>query len=120
MTTFSGSGNGYFRNEELGDGPTRVIRVHNNLLAVGPSTTSGTVWFFDYSGHSTGWTFGSNLYWDAGRGMAVITSDSARIAADPKFTSISHTRAKPLVCANELRPRRTQTKRQEAASSANW
>ena len=50
---------------------------------------SVAVWFFDYSGHSTGWTFGSNLYWDAGRGMAVITSDSARIAADPKFTNAS-------------------------------
>ncbi len=83
MTTNSGSGNGYFRNEDQGRG---AIRIYNNLLAIGPRTVAGTDWFFDYSNQSAGWTFKNNLYADAGRGMAVPVMDTAKVtASDPQF-----------------------------------
>ena len=41
---------------------------------------------FDYSGSSDGWTFGDNLYWDAGRGVA-LPADPAALSGDPKFTN---------------------------------
>jgi len=84
MVSNSGSGNGYFRNEGKGSG---AIRVYDNLLAFGSSTVSGTGWFYDYSGSSSGWTFKSNLYWDLGRGASVPSTDTAKVTADPKFTN---------------------------------
>jgi hypothetical protein len=84
MTSNSGSGNGYFRNEDQGVG---AIRIYNNLLAIGPQTITGTSWFFDYSGKSSGWSFKNNLYWDAGRGLSVPSSDTAKVVGDPQFVN---------------------------------
>jgi hypothetical protein len=84
MVSNSGSGNGYFRNEGRGSG---AIRVFDNLLAFGASTIGGTSWFYDYSGSSAGWTFKNNLYWDAGRGVAAPSSDTAKVSGDPKFVN---------------------------------
>jgi len=83
MVSNSGSGNGYFRNEWFGSG---AIRIYNNVLSQGASTVAGTQWFFDYSGTSSGWTFKNNLYWDAGRGVA-LPADPAALRGDPKFTN---------------------------------
>lgn len=84
MTSNSGTGNGYFRNEWNGSGS---IRIYDNLLAIGASTVSGTTWFYDYSASSSGWVFRNNLYWDAGRGLPAFTADTTRIVGDPKFTN---------------------------------
>jgi hypothetical protein len=87
MVSNSGSGNGYFRNEDRGVGS---VRIFNNLLAIGPRTVNsgdGFQWFFDYSGNSGGWSFKNNLYWDAGRGVATPAADGAKVVGDPKFTN---------------------------------
>jgi len=84
MVSNSGSGNGYFRNEGKGSG---AIRVYDNLLAFGSSTVSGTDWFYDYSGTSSGWTFRSNLYWDLGRGVGTAPGDTTGVSGDPRFTN---------------------------------
>ncbi len=86
MVSFSGSGNGYFRNEGLGAAP-RVIRVYDNLLSIGPATIAGTTWFSDQSGSSGGWSFRNNLYWDAGRGLPGFTADTSRVIGDPRFVN---------------------------------
>ena len=83
MVSNSGSGNGYFRNEWFGSG---AIRIYNNVLSQGASTVAGTRWFFDYSGTSSGWTFRNNLYWDAGRGVA-LPADPAALSGDPRFAN---------------------------------
>jgi hypothetical protein len=87
MTTNSGSGNGYFRNEWNGN--SGAIRAYNNLLAIGANTVSGTTWFFDYSGKSSAWAFRNNLYWDNGRGLPAFTADPTRVVGDPKFTNVT-------------------------------
>jgi len=84
MVSDSGTGNGYFRNEDQGRG---AIRVYDNVLALGPNTTADTQWFYDYSGDSGGWLFSNNLYWDSGRNVPPIASDGAAVAADPQFVS---------------------------------
>ena len=83
MVSNSGTGNGYFRNEWFGTG---AIRIYDNVLSQGAGTVAGTRWFFDYSGTSSGWTFRNNLYWDAGRGVA-LPADPAALSGDPKFTN---------------------------------
>jgi hypothetical protein len=84
MVSNSGSGNGYFRNEGKGSG---AIRVYDNLLAFGTGTIGGTSWFYDYSGTSSGWAFKNNLYWDAGKGAAAPSSDTAKVSGDPLFSN---------------------------------
>ncbi len=86
MVSNSGSGNGYFRNEGNGSG---AIRIVNNLLAFGANTVTGTDWFYDYSGTSSGWSFKNNLYWDLGRGVTP-PSDSAKVLGDPKFVDAAN------------------------------
>jgi hypothetical protein len=88
MTTDSGTGDGYFRNEWQGN--SGAVRVMNNLLAVGPRTVNSTEWFFDYSGTSGAWQFANNLYWDAGLGVPALTADAAAVIADPKFTDAAN------------------------------
>ena len=80
MTAPSGTGAGYFRNEYKGSG---AIRIYDNLLVQTAATTSGTQWFYDYSGTSSGWTFRDNLYW----GATALGSDSSAVSGDPVFTN---------------------------------
>lgn len=84
MVSNSGSGNGFFRNEWNGSGN---IRIYNNILSFGGKTVSGTNWFYDYSGSSSGWTFKNNLYWDMNRGVAAPSSDTSKVVGDPMFTN---------------------------------
>jgi hypothetical protein len=61
------------------------VRILDNLLALGPDTVTGTGWFFDTSGTSSGWSFSGNLYFDAGRGVAAVASDALGGTGDPHF-----------------------------------
>lgn len=82
MTSNSGGGNGYFRNEGQGDGE---VRVYNNVLAIGSQTIGGTRWVVDAGSASARWRFADNLYWDAGRGVKPPSDDAMKVAADPQF-----------------------------------
>jgi hypothetical protein len=83
MTSVSGTGDGYCRNEGLSNGS---VRVQANVLAFGAATVSDTAWFADFSGNSNGWSFRDNLYWDAGRGVPPPAGDTLAVSGDPKFT----------------------------------
>jgi hypothetical protein len=82
MTSDTGT-NAYFRNEGHSAGAVRIL---NNLLAFGPHTHEDTVWFNDRWGDSTGWVFGNNLYWPAGRRLAPQRGDGLPVEGDPRFS----------------------------------
>jgi hypothetical protein len=75
---------GMFYNDYKGDAP-RVIRVYDNIMAFGPRTKAGNVWFVDLSASSSGWSFRNNLYWDRGLGRPALALDTARVVGDPGF-----------------------------------
>src|SRR5207253_3235806 len=85
MVTNSG-GNGYFRNEGIGWG---AIRAFNNILAFGNHTVAGTVWFYDYSGYSSGWTFENNLYFNNGQALGPYSADTKSVSGNPLFVNAS-------------------------------
>lgn len=83
MTTFSGTGNGYVRNEGVGSSSGTIRNQFNaNVFAVGANTVSGTNWFHDAgtpSATPTTYSFVGNTYYANGTGIAAMTDDSTRI-----------------------------------------
>jgi hypothetical protein len=88
MTSNSGSGNAYFRNESPAAGG--AIRVFDNLLAFGSHTTAAADWFVDNTGQAAAWQFANNLYWDTGRGVPALTEDATAVVSDPMFTDAAN------------------------------
>jgi hypothetical protein len=93
MTTLSGTGNGYIRNEGIQNSPNHSIKIYNNIFAFGPNTYTGTQWFVDASGSSTGFDFKRNLYWSNGVNPAPNSpstiGDNVAVIGDPLFTNVA-------------------------------
>lgn len=83
---FSGTGNGYLRNEGTQNSPDHSIKSYNNIFAFGPNTVAGASWFSDYSGSSSGYTWSRNLYFAHGQAPSNV-ADTLGIYADPLFTA---------------------------------
>jgi hypothetical protein len=92
MTTASGTGNGYVRQEGWAD----MAGVHNvfydNVFAIGPKTVAGTQWFANVGGTaatSKTYDFKRNLYFGDGQSPAApgTIGDTTALVGDPQFTS---------------------------------
>jgi hypothetical protein len=86
--TFTGSGNGYVRNEGIQTSPNHSVKSYNNIFAFGPNTVAGAQWFADASGQSSGYSWGRNVYFANGQSPTNV-SDSLAIYGDPKFVDPS-------------------------------
>jgi hypothetical protein len=92
MTLFSGTGNGYVRQEGWAD----MAGVHNvfydNVFAIGPKTVAGTQWFANVGGTLATvktYDFKRNLYYGDGQSPASpgTIGDTAAVVGDPQFTN---------------------------------
>jgi hypothetical protein len=92
MTTFSGSGNGYVRQEGWSAQSGVNNTFYNNIFAIGPNTTSGTQWFANVGGtpaSTTTYNFKRNLYFGNAQAPTAPSSigDSTALVANPMFSS---------------------------------
>ncbi len=85
MTTISGTGNAYVRNEGF-QGSGHSIKQYNNIFSFGPSTVSGCAWFAGDGAQSTGYSWARNVYFPNGQTPTNV-ADALGIYGDPKFTN---------------------------------
>ena len=94
MTTSSGSGNGYVRNEGFGAGSSIANTFYDNIFAFGPKTVGGTQWFADNGGTAAStatYSFKRNLYFGATQSPDAPSTigDTAALLGDPLLTSVA-------------------------------
>jgi len=94
MTTSSGTGNAYVRNEGFGQGSGINNVFYDNIFAFGPHTVAGTQWFADVGGtpaSTTTYSFKNNLYSGTTLAPALPSTigDLLALIVDPLFTNAS-------------------------------
>ncbi len=94
MTTSSGTGNGYVRQEGWAATAGVANTFYDNIFAFGPQTTSGTQWFANVGGtlaSATTYSFKRNLYFAANQspGLPATIGDTDALVGDPLFTSVA-------------------------------
>ena len=91
MTTSSGTGNGYVRQEGWASAAGVNNTFYDNIFAIGPQTTAGMQWFANVGGTlatTATYSFKRNLYFAAAQSPAAPSTigDSSAIVGDPLFT----------------------------------
>jgi hypothetical protein len=92
MTTASGSGNGYVRQEGWAAQAGVANTFYDNLFAFGPQTTAGTQWFANVGGTlatTATYSFKRNLYFGAAQSpdSPSTIGDASAVLGDPLFTN---------------------------------
>ena len=95
MTTSSGTGNGYVRQEGWSAQAGVNNTFYDNIFAIGPNTTSGTQWFANVGGtaaSTTTYSFKRNLYWGNTQSPALPSTigDSTAVVGNPLFTNVTN------------------------------
>jgi hypothetical protein len=63
------------------------IRMNSSATSFDVSFVHNTIHNAMPSFSGTGWSFGDNLYWDAGRGVAAPAGDTLAVTGGPKFAN---------------------------------
>ncbi len=92
MTTSSGTGNGYVRQEGWAAQAGVDNTFYDNLFALGPQTAAGTQWFANVGGTlatTATYSFRRNLYFGATQSPTAPSSigDSSAVVGDPLFAN---------------------------------
>ena len=92
MTTSSGTGNGYVRQEGWAAQAGVANTFYDNLFALGPQTAAGTQWFANVGGTlatTATYSFRRNLYFGATQSPTAPSTigDSSAVVGDPLFTN---------------------------------
>lgn len=92
MTTNSGSGNGYVRQEGWADQAGVANTFYDNVFAFGPRTVAGTQWFANVGGTlatTATYSFKRNLYFGASQAPDAPSTigDASAVLGDPLFTN---------------------------------
>jgi hypothetical protein len=92
MTTFSGTGNGYVRQEGWANMAGVQNVFFNNIMSFGPNTVAGTQWFANVGGTAANqntYNFKRNLYFASGQSPAApgTIGDTTAIVSNPLFVN---------------------------------
>ncbi|MEO5686333.1 MAG: hypothetical protein ABIR54_03155 [Burkholderiaceae bacterium] len=92
MTSASGTGNGYVRQEGWASKPGVANTFFDNVFAFGPHTVAGTQWFANAGGTlatTSTYSFKGNLYFGATQSPTAPATigDTGAVMGDPLFTN---------------------------------